>query len=315
MRLDTHVHTFHSGAASVFPFNHFMRESYNTPESVYATARRRGMDLVTVTDHDEISGALALGDRPDVIVGCEVTAEFPDADLCVHLNVLDITTAQHGEIQRLRSDVRDLMPFLSQENVYTSLNHVASGINGPLTASHLAAILPWVDGLEVINGTRLPSQNRTAMCLAHATGKHMLGGGDSHTGRGIGLTWTEVAGATTREEFMAGLRAGRAVAGGDHGGNRTMMSDVWRFTGNFMAEAVASAAKHPTDWRRYACMFGGVLGLPIVPLAMAGAFVHFLHEQRFNRDLLYRPAGQAEWSGSTCSRARGVTRSPRGRYQ
>ena len=76
-------------------------------------------------------------------------------DLCVHLNVLDITLEQHDEIQRLREDVRQLMPYLSEQGIYTSLNHVASGINGPLTAAHLAAILPWVDGLEVINGTRL----------------------------------------------------------------------------------------------------------------------------------------------------------------
>ena len=27
--------------------------------------------------------------------------------------------------------------------------------------------------------------------------------------------------------------------------------------------------------------------LPVVPVLMAGSFVHFLHEQRFNRDLLY----------------------------
>ena len=146
--------------------------------------------------------------------------------------------AQHDEIQRLRHDVRQLMPYLSQQGIYTSLNHVASGINGPLTAGHLAAILPWVDGLEVINGTRLPSQNRTALCLAQATGKHLLGGGDSHTGRGIGLTWTEVPGARTRDEFMAGLRAGRAVAAGDHGGHRTMLSDMWRFAGNFLTEGV-----------------------------------------------------------------------------
>ena len=74
MRLDTHVHTTHSGRASVYPFNHFMRESYNTPHSVYETARRRGMDLVTITDHDQISGAIALGDRNETVVGCEVTA-------------------------------------------------------------------------------------------------------------------------------------------------------------------------------------------------------------------------------------------------
>ena len=287
MRLDSHVHTTHSGRATVFPFNHFMRESYNTPERVYETAKRRGMDVVTITDHDEISGALAIGDRADVILGCEVTAEFADTDLCVHLNVLDITPVQHAEIQRLRHDVRELMPYLQEQNIFTSLNHVASGVNGPLTATHLAAVLPWVDGLEVINGTRLPTQNRTAMCLAAAAGKHTLGGSDSHTGRGIGLTWTEVPGATTREEFMTGLRAGRGIAGGAHGGSRTMISDMWRFAGHFMLEAVTSTASSPADWRGYACTFGGVFALPIVPALMAGAFVHFLHEQRFNRDLLY----------------------------
>ena len=287
MRLDTHVHTTHSGKATVFPFNHFMRESYNTPESVYATAKKRGMDLVVVTDHDEISGALALGPRPDVLVGCEVTAEWPDIDLCVHLNVLDITQAQHEEIQRRRCDVRDLMPYLCEQGIYTSLNHVASGINGPLTAAHLAAVLPWVDGLEVINGTRQRSQNRTAMCLAAATGKHTLGGGDSHTGRGIGLTWTEVPGARTREEFMAGLRAGRGIAGGAHGGVRTMMSDMWRFTGNFLSESATTMANAPADWRGYAATFGGVFALPLIPALMVAPFIHFLHEQQFNRDLLY----------------------------
>jgi hypothetical protein len=264
-----------------------MRESYNTPHGVYATAKKRGMNLITITDHDQISGALAIADRPDVIVGCEVTAEWPDIDLCVHLNVLDITASQHDEIQRLRGDVRQLMPYLQWQGIYTSINHVASGINGPLTAAHLAAVLPWVDGLEVINGTRLPSQNRTAMCLAAASGKHTLGGGDSHTRRGIGLTWTEVPGAGSPEEFMAGLRAGRGIAGGAHGGVRTMMSDMWRFTGNFLAESVTTTVSAPADWRGYARTFGGVFSLPIVPMLMVAPFVHFIHEQRFNRDLLY----------------------------
>lgn len=183
-----------------------------------------------------------------------------------------------------------------------SLNHVASGINGPLTAVHLAAILPWVAGLEVINGTRLPCQNRTAMCLAQAAGKHMLGGSDSHTGRGIGLTWTDVPGARNRDEFMSGLRAGRGEAGGAHGGQGTMISDMWRFAGNYMSEAVTATARRPGEWRGYACTVGGLLGLPLVPLVMTGAFVHFLHQQRFNRDLLYdllaRPESAARMAPS-----------------
>jgi hypothetical protein len=125
------------------------------------------------------------------------------------------------------------------------------------------------------------------MCLAAAAHKHTLGGGDSHTGRGIGLTWTEVPGAATRSEFMTGLRAGRGIAGGAHGGCRTMMSDMWRFTGNFMLEAVNTTAHSPVDWRGYARTFGGIFALPIVPVLMAAPFVHFLHEHRFNRDLLY----------------------------
>jgi len=54
-----------------------------------------------------------------------------------------------------------------------------------------------------------------------------------------------------------------------------------------MTEAVTTTARQPGDWRGYAFTFGGILGLPIVPVLMAAPFVHFLHEQRFNRDLLY----------------------------
>lgn len=287
MKLDTHVHTFHSGDATVFPFNHFMRESYNTPDGVYHTAKRRGMDLVIITDHDQISGAEALEGRDDVLIGCEVTAVFPDAGVRVHINVFDITAAQHVEIQRLRHDIRQLLGYLHRQGIYASLNHVASGINGPLTAAHLAAVLPWVDALEVINGTRLTSQNRTALCIAQAAGKHLLAGSDSHTGRGIGLTWTEVPGARTRAEFMTGLRQGRSIVGGRHGGRLTMLSDMCRFAGNFCSEAGTRVARRPADWRGYAHAVGGVLALPALSIVFAGAFLHFVHEQRFNRELLF----------------------------
>jgi predicted metal-dependent phosphoesterase TrpH len=294
VKLDTHVHTVHSGQSTIPPLNYIMRESYNTPEGVHALATARGMDLVAITDHDQISGALELGHHGNIIVGCEVTGVFPNDGVNVHLNVLDITERQHREIQRRRGDVLDLMPYLRQERIFTSLNHVASGVNGPLTAPHVAALLPWVDALETINGSRLPIQNRTARCLADAARKSGIGGSDAHTRRGIGLTWTEVPGARTRDEFLAGLRDGRATAGGRHGNYFTMASDILRFADSFYRERVSDVRQRPLDWRSHASLFGGVLGLPLIGIALAEAYLHFVAEERFNRDLLFdlvaRPA-------------------------
>jgi threonine dehydratase len=40
-------------------------ECATPPEEVYELAKRRGMDFVTITDHDTISGVLQIADRPD----------------------------------------------------------------------------------------------------------------------------------------------------------------------------------------------------------------------------------------------------------
>lgn len=276
MKLDTHVHTEYSGRSTLRPLTHLLRESYNSVDAVYRLAKLRGMDLVTITDHDVIEGALTIAHRPDVIVGCEVTAVFPDG-VRVHLGVLGVSEAQHADIQRLRTDVRELLPYL---------NHVASRINGAITAPHIAALLPWVDGLEVRNGSRLPSQNRTAAAIAEAQGKSRLGGSDSHTQRGVGRTWVEIAGVSTREEFMEGLRAGKGAVGGGEGHYFTMASDICRIAASFYSERLRMTVQRPGDWRRHAVLAAAILGLPLVCVPLAVALGHFVLEDRFNRDLL-----------------------------
>ena len=294
MKLDLHVHTFHSGHTTIYPLSLFMKESYNSPDGVYRRAKARGMDLVTITDHDEISGALTIADRPDVIVGCEVTAIFPNDGVRVHLGVLDICEVQHREIQRLRHDVRELLPYLKREGIFTTVNHVASRINGAITAPHIAALMPWVDGIEIINGSRLPTQNRTAACLADACGKVGVAGSDSHTRRGIGRTWVEAPHARTREEFLAELHAGRVTVGGGQGHYFTMASDMLRLAAGFYLERAALLARAPLNWRRQAFVLGAALGLPLLAIPLASALAHFILEERFNRALLFdlvkRPA-------------------------
>lgn len=294
MRLDPHVHTVFSGQTTIYPLSLIMRESYNTPEGVYCRAKARGMDLVAITDHDRIEGALTIADRPDVIVGCEVTGVFPNDGVAVHLGVLGITEAQHREIQRLRHDVRELLPYLKQARIFTTLNHVASRINGHITAPHIAALMPWVDGIEIINGSRLPSQNRTARCLADAGRKVGVAGSDSHTRRGIGRTWLSAPQARSREEFLAHLHAGRVLTGGRHGSFFTMTSDMLRLAAGFYADRVVRFCRSPLEWRKQAFIVGGLLGLPLIGLPLVGAMVHFVLEERFNQRLLFdlvaRPA-------------------------
>ncbi len=65
MKCDLHVHTIHSGMCTVPVFNRIYRESYNQPEHLYETLKRRGMDLVTVTDHDSIDAAESLRRHED----------------------------------------------------------------------------------------------------------------------------------------------------------------------------------------------------------------------------------------------------------
>jgi predicted metal-dependent phosphoesterase TrpH len=308
VKLDAHVHTRHSGRTSLYPLSLIMRESYNRPEHVYRLAKARGMDLVAVTDHDCVAGALALADKPDVIVGCEVTAAFPRDGVRVHLNVLDITEAQFLEIERRRHDVAVLLPYLREAGIFTSLNHVASRVNGLVDAAHVAALVPWIDAIEVRNGSRLATQNLTAAALADATGLARLGGSDAHTTRGIGRTWVEAPQATCRASFLRELRAGRVVPGGRHGHYVTMASDILRFATSLAAEQVAGLRRRPLAWQQHALAVGAVIRLPLVLVPLALAAGHFVLEARFNRrllvDLVARPSARTPRRAALSSRSR-----------
>src|SRR4029078_8407725 len=80
-------------------------ECYSAPDEVYAQARRRGMDFVTITDHDTIAGVARIAGRPDVLVGEELTCWFPEDDCKMHVLVFGITPDHHAELQRRANDI------------------------------------------------------------------------------------------------------------------------------------------------------------------------------------------------------------------
>jgi len=108
MRCDLHVHSLHSGTLPVAILRHFFLESYSAPIDVYSTLRKRGMDLVTLTDHDSIGGAEELRRYPDFFVSEEATCRMPSGTEA-HVGVYDITERQHIEINRRRNDMIRLL--------------------------------------------------------------------------------------------------------------------------------------------------------------------------------------------------------------
>ncbi len=68
------------------------------PEQVYGRAKARGMDLVTITDHDTIAGAMTLKSGFEgFIIGEEVTVFFPEDRCKLHVNVWDMTPEARGD--------------------------------------------------------------------------------------------------------------------------------------------------------------------------------------------------------------------------
>src|SRR5947207_3315925 len=116
-KADLHCHTRHSGQAKHLKFLR-CRDCYSHPLDVYQTAKRRGMDLVTITDHDSIDGCLELLDRlgplPDFVMGEEATAFFPRFGHEAHVGIYGLREGQHREIQRLRRDGDELVAYLRQ---------------------------------------------------------------------------------------------------------------------------------------------------------------------------------------------------------
>src|SRR2546428_10021948 len=60
-------------------------ECATAPQEVYELAKRRGMDFVTITDHDTIAGVMQIAERPDVFVSEELTAHFRGEGQAVHV--------------------------------------------------------------------------------------------------------------------------------------------------------------------------------------------------------------------------------------
>src|ERR1700733_14432065 len=216
MRCDLHVHTLHSGMCNIPGFHRFCRESYNDPEAVYRTLKRRGMDLVTVTDHDSIDAAEYLRQYHDFFLSEEVTCTTP-CGTEIHVGVYGMEERHHIELQRRRSDVPTLAAYLQEQKLLFSINHVFSSLTGRRTQLDFEMFEDLFPAMETLNGHIPAMNNRAAAQLAKDWQKAAVGGSDAHTLETLALTYTEVARADSIGDYLDGVRHGCGQVAGASG--------------------------------------------------------------------------------------------------
>ena len=240
------------------------------PEEAYDLAKARGMDFVTLTDHDTIDGCKALLDRrgllPDFIFGEEVSVRFPEDGTLVHINVYDIDEQQHREMQRLRGNIYELVDYIRRLEKLYVLNHMTwTAQHRVLTPWQVEKMLELFDVFEGLNGARSYAHNAFTFWATRGHDKVLIGGSDSHTHR-IGTTYTISAGQT-RAELLANIRNGNATPAGAFGTAEQLRDDVWLVLQKNFERRMAQTTGY---WDRMVCRVVRRFGKTVYPLVCFG---------------------------------------------
>jgi glycosyltransferase involved in cell wall biosynthesis len=265
-RADLHVHSQYSNRPSEW----FLRqigapESYMKPEEIYRRCKTRGMDFVTISDHNCIKGALEIAHLPGTFISCELTTYFPEDGCKIHCLVSGITEAQFRELDKLRENIYDLRAYMRREHIIHTITHPLFRVNDRLTVEHVEKLIVLFNRFEGINGSRdrraalITNQvlrNRTPQDLARLADRHGLepagptpwiktftGGSDDHSGLHLGHAWTSVPKAATTEEYLAQLAGGCHEMGGETGGSLMLARSLYQIAGDYYSHRYLSNRK------------------------------------------------------------------------
>jgi len=243
MRADLHCHSTASQRSKLGVQRALgLPECATPPREVLELALARGMDFVTITDHDTIEGVLEIADDPRVFVSVELTCWFREEPQAVHVLCLGITPAQFADLQAISNCVESVAEYLHEHEITCALAHPFYAVEAPLTPRHRRRLAQLFGAWEVRNGARAKELNLPAFVYVETHGGTGVGGSDDHAGVDIGRTWTETPRAESPAEFLSHIRAGRAYAAGDQGS-----AAKWAHAA--MALAVRSLDRGPSEDR------------------------------------------------------------------
>lgn len=240
-RADLHCHSWASNRAAESTLRAIKcPESYSPPAELYQQAKRRAMDFVTITDHDSLDGVLTITDRPDVLVGEELTCWFPEDNCKMHVLVFGITRQDHDALQAMARDIYRVADYIEQHRIAHSVAHPIYRQNDKLEKWHVERLLLLFKGFECLNGAHsslhqdafeplLDGINRSE--IARLSIRHNLAprwpepwkkartaGSDDHGLLNIGRTYTLFPpGTNTPADVLECIRSGRCAPGGEAG--------------------------------------------------------------------------------------------------
>jgi len=256
---DLHIHSRCSARSEEWLFRRFdFPDSCTDPLELYRLLRKRGMDFVTITDHDTIEGNLQIAEQKHTFISEEVTTYFPLDPCKLHLLVWGISEAQHAEIAALRENIYDLQAYLQKAAICHAVAHPLYSINGKLEASHLERLILLFKHFEGINGLRdallstlaqelfsglTPQKieelaNRHDIQPTHAEPwkKIFTGGSDDHGGKFLASAYTETPRARSAKEFLQHVRAGECTARGEGGTPLALSHGFYNTVSSFIQE-------------------------------------------------------------------------------
>lgn len=251
-RVDMHVHSKFSDRPSQWILRRVgAPECFTDPQMIYDRAKAAGMDFVTISDHNEIRGAMELKAKypHEVFTAQEITTYFPDNGCKMHILAWDFTEEQHRTIQESRGNINDLAVYLREQKILHAVAHPFYQNNHRLTLDQFEKLILMFRHFEGLNGARdlllsslaveilrkltpeviqqLADRHNMAPQVPDAHIKFFTGGSDDHSSVFIARAHTATAKARTCDDFLREIREGRCTYGGRAGSPLTLSHSLY----------------------------------------------------------------------------------------
>jgi hypothetical protein len=180
--MDLHIHSKYSG------------HSLLKPQDIARIARRKGLDGVAITDHDEIEGAVELKTDFPTIVGEEISSDEGDI-IGLFLN----EKVSEGPALDVIDKIRSQGGLVVMPHPFDSMRR---------EALRSEEICRKGDLIEVFNSRVIRKEdNLKARDFARRVGLPGIVGSDAHSSMEIGRCWMDIASADDASSFMRSVRS------------------------------------------------------------------------------------------------------------